>query len=187
MIWLMIYCVSGRTSGSLAWRLARGETTTAASGSKAPYVFTLTDEEKKSKVFHVRYSCAKDEYIRVSSQMKADKSFASCVHKMQDVFRKEEHDWKMVYLARSEGAPTAAMSWKFDFTGQLQYLISWCYSHTIHSGRWCKHCLLLFYIEFIDVLMQTGCVWLYQELKYCFYKMHIFFHSSLDKIFDKTQ
>ena len=36
-----------------------------------------------------------------------------------DVIRKEEHDWQMVYLARREGTQQASICWKFDFSGWL--------------------------------------------------------------------
>lgn len=115
------FCLSitGRTTGSLAWRMARGEIgSSQAPTSAEPFVFKLTEEERKSKVFHVKYSCAKDEYIRVSKNSEVIKPFSSCVNKQQNVFRKEERDWKMAYLARTEGSSSAEISWKFDFSGE---------------------------------------------------------------------
>lgn len=111
--------ITGRTTGSLAWRMARGEIgSSQAPTSAEPFVFKLTEEERKSKVFHVKYSCAKDEYIRVSKNSEVIKPFSSCVNKQQNVFRKEERDWKMAYLARTEGSSSAEISWKFDFSGE---------------------------------------------------------------------
>ncbi|XP_071167809.1 peptide-N(4)-(N-acetyl-beta-glucosaminyl)asparagine amidase-like [Mytilus edulis] len=110
--------LSGRTTGSLAWRQARGEVGTASAESKPEYVFNLTEDEKKSKTFHIRYSCAKDEYVRMSD-LDADKveGFSSCLFKCEEMFRKEEQDWKMVYLARKEGSSKSSLTWKFDFKG----------------------------------------------------------------------
>ncbi|XP_061174009.1 peptide-N(4)-(N-acetyl-beta-glucosaminyl)asparagine amidase-like [Saccostrea echinata] len=109
--------LSGRTTGSLAWRLARGETGSQSSSNTEPYIFKLTDKERETKTFHIKYSCARDEYTRISSNGKVTKSYSACVNKQQNIFRKEERDWKMVYLARTEGSATAAISWKFDFSG----------------------------------------------------------------------
>ncbi|OWF52816.1 peptide-N(4)-(N-acetyl-beta-glucosaminyl)asparagine amidase-like [Mizuhopecten yessoensis] len=109
--------LSGRTTGSLTWRLARGETGNTPQAIKEPFVFTLTDSEKQGKLLHVRYNCAKDEYTRVTDENKKMSGFGSCLFKSTNVFRKEEHDWKMVYLARTEGSAIATLSWKFDFKG----------------------------------------------------------------------
>ncbi|KAK3097658.1 hypothetical protein FSP39_011805 [Pinctada imbricata] len=142
--------LSGRTSGSLAWRLARGETSQASTGAVESYIFKLADEEKKSKLFHLKYSCAKDEYTRVSSGKATEKKFIKYLHKVQNVFRKEEHDWKMVYLARTEGSPAAAVSWKFDFTGmtvdRVEVRASSCtYENGVISWRLCSKdkCVML--------------------------------------------
>jgi len=34
----------------------------------------------------------------------------------ENIFRKVEHDWKIVYLARNEGTNAAFITWKFDFS-----------------------------------------------------------------------
>lgn len=46
------------------------------------------------------------------------KSWQSCAYRWQNIFRKEERDWKMVYLARAEDTDSAEIGWKFDFSDQ---------------------------------------------------------------------
>ncbi|XP_069137511.1 peptide-N(4)-(N-acetyl-beta-glucosaminyl)asparagine amidase-like [Argopecten irradians] len=135
--------LSGRTTGSLAWRLARGETGSPSQASSEPFVFTPTDSEKQNKILHVRYNCAKDEYTRVSNGNEKMSGFVSCLSKCTNVFRKEEHDWKMVYLARTEGSPIAALSWKFDLKGLKVKNIEICvksvtYENGVVSWRLCS-------------------------------------------------
>lgn len=40
----------------------------------------------------------------------------SCTHRWENIYRKEERDWKMVYLARVEDTDHAEIEWKFDFS-----------------------------------------------------------------------
>ena len=51
----------GRQSGSMAWRMARGETNVK---NRAQTVITPSEAEKQSTTIHIEYSCAKDIYIR---------------------------------------------------------------------------------------------------------------------------
>ena len=52
----------GRQTGSLSWRLARGEAGSAEAVTKT--VWRLTEEEKESKSFHLEYSVVQDKYFR---------------------------------------------------------------------------------------------------------------------------
>ncbi|XP_013415884.1 peptide-N(4)-(N-acetyl-beta-glucosaminyl)asparagine amidase-like [Lingula anatina] len=107
----------GRQSGSLAWRIARGEVGAPPKlKTNTPVIFKLTDVEKEKKLFHLKYCCASDTYIRVSNDSEEVKGWQAGVFEEDSVFRKEEHDWKMVYLARREGAATASITWKVDCT-----------------------------------------------------------------------
>ncbi|CAH1249563.1 NGLY1 [Branchiostoma lanceolatum] len=110
--------MGGRTTGSVAWRLARGELGTQKDKSKAePHVFRLSEQEKKGRLFHLVYCTANDKYTRLYNNVDMKVGWQSWAHTVQDVFRKEEHDWNMCYLARTEGANTGSVSWKFDLSG----------------------------------------------------------------------
>ncbi|XP_031638055.1 peptide-N(4)-(N-acetyl-beta-glucosaminyl)asparagine amidase [Contarinia nasturtii] len=113
--------LKGRSSGSLNWRLTRGEDQPCSSNNF--FVFNASETEISAKQFNLRYSCAKNEYeryIKRSSDfidvIKATKSWQSCAYRWENIFRKEERDWKMVYLARTEDANHAEIEYKFDFS-----------------------------------------------------------------------
>ncbi|CAJ1084132.1 peptide-N(4)-(N-acetyl-beta-glucosaminyl)asparagine amidase [Xyrichtys novacula] len=137
--------LGGRNSGSLAWRLARGETRgadTETPAQAAGFVFTPTDEEKSNRLLHVRYSSSKDQYCRVSNNGEVIQSWDQCVWRKESVFRKLEEDWQMVYLARTEGSSQGKISWKFDFTSaglKIKSVSIMASSQTFHSGRVCWH------------------------------------------------
>ncbi|XP_052895250.1 peptide-N(4)-(N-acetyl-beta-glucosaminyl)asparagine amidase [Anopheles moucheti] len=112
----------GRSSGSLEWRLQRGE-----QQINTRYMFIPTEEEVQAKQFNIRYCCATDCYERflkgASNRVNekiTEKSngWESRQYISRNIFRKEEHDWKMVYLARTEGTDEATIEWNFDFSIQ---------------------------------------------------------------------
>ncbi|XP_015907877.2 peptide-N(4)-(N-acetyl-beta-glucosaminyl)asparagine amidase [Parasteatoda tepidariorum] len=106
--------LGGRTSGSVAWRLARREID--AEDVSVSYTFNLGDFEVQRRYFHIQYSCALDEYIRISAADRCRcKNWNTYVFDIKNIFRKVETDWKTAYLARTEGSPKGMMVWKFDF------------------------------------------------------------------------
>ncbi|KAM4725967.1 peptide-N(4)-(N-acetyl-beta-glucosaminyl)asparagine amidase [Anableps anableps] len=131
--------LGGRNSGSLAWRMARGETRAADKKVEA-FVFTPTEEEKKARLLHVRYSAPKDQYCRVSSSSEVIPNWDQCVWTKESVFRKVENDWKMVYIARTEGSSVGKISWKFDFAPagfKIRSVSIMANSQTFQSGKVC--------------------------------------------------
>ncbi|KAL1394616.1 hypothetical protein pipiens_011831 [Culex pipiens pipiens] len=111
--------LEGRSSGSMDWRLQRGE-----QKLNTFYIFIPNEQEIRAKQFNVRYSCAKDTYERFLKEttgvqvLESAKDWQSRQYTSENVFRKEEHDWKMVYLARTEGTERGSVCWKFDFSIQ---------------------------------------------------------------------
>ncbi|XP_039276508.1 peptide-N(4)-(N-acetyl-beta-glucosaminyl)asparagine amidase isoform X2 [Nilaparvata lugens] len=102
----------GRLSGSLAWRISRGENYT-----HQPHVWTPTAEEIESKLMIISYDCVKDEYSRACGE----KQFSTCIsgwkrglRSYDGIFRKEEMDWKKVYLCRTEESSVGSLVWEFN-------------------------------------------------------------------------
>lgn len=90
----------GRISGALAWRLARGEIQEDANSS---YVWTMTKDDTSLGDVTVRYSASLNfyEYVLGNGAIKIKLSeWHKGAFYSADVFRKEEKDWKMAYLAR---------------------------------------------------------------------------------------
>ncbi|KAF0310841.1 Peptide-N(4)-(N-acetyl-beta-glucosaminyl)asparagine amidase [Amphibalanus amphitrite] len=100
----------GRQSGSLVWRLARGETRPISRG----FVFRPTEEERAQRRLQWSYSAVEDRYRR-GAQWAA--GWASCVYSAEAVQRKVERDWHQAYLCRTEGAAAGSVSWRVDLNG----------------------------------------------------------------------
>ncbi|XP_069940882.1 peptide-N(4)-(N-acetyl-beta-glucosaminyl)asparagine amidase isoform X2 [Cherax quadricarinatus] len=123
----------GRCSGSLSWRLARGETQAVGISS---YTFKLKPEEIEKKEFMVKYSSARDEYLRVSAG-EMMKGWNSGVKSARDIIRKHETDWKMVYVSRREKSSVGEISWVVDWshTGLKAISVLIVFQHaTFESG-----------------------------------------------------
>ncbi|XP_012865966.1 PREDICTED: peptide-N(4)-(N-acetyl-beta-glucosaminyl)asparagine amidase isoform X1 [Dipodomys ordii] len=102
--------LGGRISGSVAWRVARGE----MGLERKETLFIPSENEKMSKHFHLCYNIVKNHYVRVSNNNQTISGWENGLWKMESIFRKVETDWNMVYLARKEGSSSAYISWKFE-------------------------------------------------------------------------
>ncbi|XP_076335205.1 N-glycanase Pngl isoform X2 [Tachypleus tridentatus] len=126
---------SGRQSGSLLWRLARGET--GCEGIAKHFVFRLDSNEQQQKMFHLRYSASENNYVRDSGHDKKIIGWENGTYQHKDVFRKVEHDWDMIYLARKETCDIGTVTWKFDFEDtrlRVDKVIILCQSKTFENG-----------------------------------------------------
>jgi len=97
----------GRTSGALTWRLARGEM------QIEKFVWSPSEAEIVNKRFELKYSTATDKYIHGNS---IHNGWKSGVYSYSSLFRKEELDWKNVYLCREEYCEESTIEWRFDFS-----------------------------------------------------------------------
>lgn len=125
----------GRTSGSMAWRIARGET---GSEERKEVIFIPSEKEKASKLFHLMYNVVEDSYTRISNNNEQITGWGTGIWKAESIARKVETDWKMVYLARKEGSSSASISWKFECKSvglKIDNISIRTSSQTFHSGR----------------------------------------------------
>jgi hypothetical protein len=111
----------GRQSGSLAWRLARAETK-LGQGSTSPQKFVLkpTGLEQESLTVHLEYNISQDEYKRVSNGNEVIKGWSNASFQTENIFKKEETDWKMVYLARKG---TYRVDFPFSVNAHPEFII----------------------------------------------------------------
>lgn len=98
----------GRQSGSLQWRLNRGEIEIPAVANG--FVF---EPNRETSLFQVRYNPTRDVY-QFSNQF--ENGWKKCAFKYSNIQHKTENDWKMVYLARTNGSNEAFIEWMFDLS-----------------------------------------------------------------------
>ncbi|KAG5876480.1 hypothetical protein JTB14_028954 [Gonioctena quinquepunctata] len=112
----------GRSSGSDVWRLARGEIQEPF--KEALWLWRIDNKEIMDNTVTLRYSSVLDkyEYLSGGKVLKTITGWHKGAFKHSGVFRKEEKDWKMVYLARKENAEKGLLSWKFDLSNSQMIL-----------------------------------------------------------------
>lgn len=88
----------GRSSGSLDWRLSRGE---IQQSDPTEHTWVINDVDASDNIVSLRYSSALDQYEYATAKNKVlKKGWMLGIFEQEGVFRKEEKDWKMAYLAR---------------------------------------------------------------------------------------
>ncbi|XP_069814761.1 peptide-N(4)-(N-acetyl-beta-glucosaminyl)asparagine amidase [Dendropsophus ebraccatus] len=134
--------LGGRISGSLAWRVIRGE----AGLQTKSFVFVPTEKEKADKCLHLQYNVVDDRYTRVSNNNEVINGWENGVWMTESISRKVENDWKMVYLARTEGSSSAKIGWKFECASvglSVESISVRTSSQTFNDGKinWTLHSL----------------------------------------------
>jgi peptide-N4-(N-acetyl-beta-glucosaminyl)asparagine amidase len=125
--------LKGRSSGSLAWRVGRGETNAIPS----KYVFKLSPIEVKERQFNLRFSSAKNRYERFlgSTVLEAADDWKTWEYHSENIFRKVEHDHKMVYLSRTEESENGMVEWRFQFGVSIKSVNVRLDKKTFESGQ----------------------------------------------------
>ncbi|CAG0919612.1 unnamed protein product [Notodromas monacha] len=103
--------MGGRTSGSMAWIMSRGEGDGQSGDVK--FVFRPSARELACNKMHMKYNCRRDMYERTVGQ-EIIPGWRNGTYSSYGVFRKEERDWKKAYLARLEGRERGSISWLFE-------------------------------------------------------------------------
>nr|XP_008195898.1 PREDICTED: peptide-N(4)-(N-acetyl-beta-glucosaminyl)asparagine amidase isoform X2 [Tribolium castaneum] len=101
----------GRISGSKEWRSARGEIK-----NENMYVWIVPSKHIVNNKLTIKYSTAFDKYefVKGDNSVLGVNGWQYGVYDFSNVFRKEEKDWKTVYLARNEGTDQGSISWRFE-------------------------------------------------------------------------
>ena len=110
--------MKGRKTGSLDWRISRGELGGSGGNQKFGGSFCPTETEIEAKVFHLELDIAANLYSRPLAGDGKEKieDWQQGVKEGDNIFRKVEHDWNMVYLARTEGTQKATITWALDLS-----------------------------------------------------------------------
>lgn len=91
----------GRTSGASAWRLARKEISETSEERK--HVWIVNTDDILSDAITIKYSPSLNRYEYFSGDKKIKEllNWNDGAYEQKGIFRKEEKDWNMVYLARN--------------------------------------------------------------------------------------
>lgn len=90
----------GRTSGASAWRIARKEIETH---DERKHVWVVNNDDIVGDSITLKYSTTLNHYEYISGDKKIKELFSwnEGAYEHNQIFRKEEKDWNMVYLARN--------------------------------------------------------------------------------------
>ena len=75
--------------------------------------FAFKASSLKEGCFRAQYNSVKDRYTLTGQVNNEITGWKNCTNKCQNIQYKVENDWKMVYLARSEGSDSAYIEWYF--------------------------------------------------------------------------
>lgn len=113
--------LTGRKTGSIQWRIARGEYSTSI---KSRYIIQVeTNESSRSDstapIFTLTYNCDRNTYQSTASQCDNVKNWSALTYEYESLDFKYERDWKTSYVARYETCPpekVGSARWRFDLS-----------------------------------------------------------------------
>lgn len=107
-----------RKTGTIAWRIDRGEYTPIQKKLFTVMIEPLQTLEEGQPMFFLKYNCDKDRY-ESSSDLCQSKGWSSLTYACENLDHKYERDWKTSYIARYETCPCnieGNIQWRFDFS-----------------------------------------------------------------------
>lgn len=121
--------ITGRSSGSLAWRLSRFEIKEEEKLCES-YAFVVDSDCKLSTSLPMKivYNCRKDSYevfnVMPGSSIQTLANWQSGVFRSVNMMREVERDWNMTYLSRrktSQFTDKGSLIWRFKLTRFRQF------------------------------------------------------------------
>lgn len=112
--------LKGRKTGSIAWRIERGEYCPSSEKLQVISVIKCDNHAADGILFHLTYNCDKDLYRSSNADHNDKKSWSSLTYKYENVDYKYERDWKTSYIARYESCPAekkGKIVWRLDLAG----------------------------------------------------------------------
>lgn len=106
----------GRQSGSLAWKLSRGETD--EDDITNGFSFEINQQECEKGSILIEYNSVKDVYYRNQIEENKKSGWIDRVNSCSNIQRKIERDWKMVYLSRKYLNSNGFLSWSIQLNPQ---------------------------------------------------------------------
>ncbi|CAF0979034.1 unnamed protein product [Adineta ricciae] len=100
----------GRQSGSLGWKLSRGETDQQDDIINR-YIFSVENSECEKGLISIEYDSVLDKYFRNKIEENKVDGWTDRVYSCSNIQRKVERDWKMVYLSRKQLNSNGFISW----------------------------------------------------------------------------
>jgi peptide-N4-(N-acetyl-beta-glucosaminyl)asparagine amidase len=85
---------------------------------KARNVIKPNEIEINCLKMNIQYNTARNVYYRASGE--SLKSWSSLAYAYSNIQIKIENDWKMCYLARTEGSKESFIEWAFDFSEKIK-------------------------------------------------------------------
>ncbi|CAA9998907.1 unnamed protein product [Nesidiocoris tenuis] len=110
----------GRTSGDQQWIKSRGEDGRNQSSKEQVTIRLLEDADISSTAgrpvrAQVAFSAAGNMYTLSCLGTRVEhRTWQKLTFKYENIVRKEEADWKMVYLARKKASKPGSIEWRFD-------------------------------------------------------------------------
>ncbi|CAM4820066.1 unnamed protein product [Rotaria magnacalcarata] len=111
----------GRQSGSLGWKLARGETDQQDDITNG-FIYFINNEECDKGFISIEYNSVLDKYYRNEIEENKKDGLIDKVYSCSNIQRKIENDWKMVYLSRKQLNQSGIISWAIQFNSEQEEL-----------------------------------------------------------------